>query len=137
MRVYAIGLFLFILQTFGAILLPYSSSMGWSTSIYIESPDSSSAQQVADTAKGIAPSESTGNIDPLSAALGWFYRGMTAAINKFFTATFPIIQYLAWLPFYLTAIGIPWEFSWGIFLVTLVVEAVGVIELWTGRDIER
>ena len=138
MRFYQIALFLFIIQTFGGLLAAYAEEMGISAVIYAETPPKEAIQRIEATKTQIA--NITGQVtseNPLSAALGWFYSQLNAIGNKLFSALFPLVKYIAWLPFYLNSIGVPPAFSWGIFSVLILIEIIGFYEFITGREIEK
>ena len=83
------------------------------------------------------PEEELTATDPIQAALGWFYQQLSNIANRLFSATFPLIRYVAWIPFYLIAIGVPSEFAWGIFSVVMIIQVIGFFEFVTGRPIEK
>jgi len=137
MRFYHIALFLFIFQTFGAIFTDYAPYMGLNATLYIDKLTPQALQQVEEIKQEVAPEEELTATDPIQAALGWFYQQLSNIANRLFSATFPLIRYVAWIPFYLMAIGVPSEFAWGIFSVVMIIQVIGFFEFVTGRPIEK
>ncbi|RLE45198.1 hypothetical protein DRJ16_00030 [Candidatus Woesearchaeota archaeon] len=136
MRFYNIALFLFILQTFGALFIAYASDMGMEETLIVRQPTQEEIQEIEQTRQTIqnTTSSTVTSENPLSAALGWFYQQITTGINSLFASSF--MKYVIWIPLYLQAIGVPPAFAWGVFSVYTVIEFVGLIQLITGRWIE-
>ena len=136
MRWFEIALFLVILQTFGAIFINYAESMGIKTILKVEQPSQSEIQQAEQIKSETQIEEQISATDPLSAALGWFYQQLSNLANAIFSASFPLIKYVLWLPLYLQAIGVPPPFAWGVFSIYTIIEVIGFVQFVSGRRIE-
>ena len=136
MRFYKIALFVFILYAFGGIIASHASSMGMSAGLYAGQLDDATVQKAAN-AKILTTLGSVSGTDPISAALGWFYQQIGSIASTLFSVAFPLIEPLAWLPFYMIWIGIPADITWAIWGILMVIEAVGFYEFFTGREMEK
>jgi len=142
MRFYPIALFLACMYVVVGLMANQMEGIGI-YGIKVESVSNATTAAAASTqleaVKNRVQTNSTATpTDILAGALGMFYQQVMNGINTLFDkVASPIVGYLVWLPVYLAWIGVPSEFAWGLFGLVLVIEAIGFLEIVTGREIER
>lgn len=137
MKIYRIALFLFICQVAAGLLQGDAGLIGLRQTFNVSAVNNEDIQHAENIKDNLMPDTSASTTDPISGALGWFYRQINNAAQYIFNSAFPIIAAIAWLPLFLMAIGVPGVYAWAVFTITSVVEVIGFIEFVAGREVER
>lgn len=139
MKAYEIGLFLFIFQVIGGVMVAYLPEFGFEQGIisfnYNEQQTLLAQQQVEQTLS-ITQGQQVSPSDPLSASLGWFYSQITNAVSNMIRSI-PVFRAIFWIPLILQLIGVPGPLAWAVFLIVNTIMLVGILQLISGRGLKQ